>query len=1005
MASAGSKSGWLNVAAVLAVAGSLFAADPETVFTTPPELAKPGVWWHWMGCNVSRDGITRDLEAFKAAGISSATLFALADVCTPWAGHIANSPGDGLIAFTDPWWALVGHAAAEARRLNLDLGMHNSPGYTHSGGPWIPPELSMQELCWSQTTVEGGKPWSGPLPQPQVDPRANMAFPVVNKDTNALEKPLIAARQTYYRDIAVLALPAAGLIAKEGVTDLTSRLEADGRLAWDAPAGTWILYRLGHTTMGSMTQPNQWEVRGLESDKMSVAATEFHIDHVVGELQRHLGDLVGSGLRHLLFDSYEAGTPSWTPLMPAEFATRRGYSLIPFLATFAGRVVGSEAETSRFQADFARTIADLYRDVHFATVSRRLRAAGLEFACEPYGGPFHTGEVAPYVHRVMTEFWTGGGAFSGGVQAGISNAGDGKRHSILAAEAFTGAPEDSAWTEYPAWLKPVGDGAFCAGINRLILHHAVQQPWDERYRPGNTMGRWGTHFGRLQTWWQPGMAWIAYLQRCQALLQWGEPASGGFHAEATQGGIALRSVHRRDPAAEVFFLANLARAGGVARCIFAVTDRQPELWDPVTGQRRPLTDVDRADGETAMTLDFAPTQSWFVVFRKPATAAATALRNYPIRTPRRELAGAWAITFDPRWGGPAAPVTFPALVDWTTRPEPGIRYYSGTATYRQTFALEEANLTAPTTPIFLDLGTVNHIARVTLNGRDLGVVWCAPWGVTVPPDLLRAADNALEIEVTNVWANRLIGDEQEPADCDWQPGHMGGSYLKRFPDWFTLNQPRPAAGRYAFTTWNYFTKDSALTPSGLLGPVRLLSEDWSHPGVTWPETSFRSYLADSLEADILHTGLASLATFSDEGVLHPGGGTSAESLVNGTTQNGAGGDETLDDGKTFRGYGAGSRLTVRFNGPHDLTAIRTFAGHHDARASQDYTVLVAYAAAPETFVALTSAALPSAGGASELRVTAAAPAAVALRLEFRDGPLGFNVYREIQILGTPTANP
>jgi hypothetical protein len=90
---------------------------------------------------------------------------------------------------------------------------------------------------------------------------------------------------------------------------------------------------------------------------------------------------------------------------------------------------------------------------------------------------------------------------------------------------------------------------------------------------------------------------------------------------------------------------------------------------------------------------------------------------------------------------------------------------------------------------------------------------------------LRNGENSLEVTVTNVWANRLIGDEREPPDCVWSPGHMaGGDFPKEFPDWFLKGEKRPSSGRYTFTTWNYFKKDSPLEPSGLLGPVRLLSE-------------------------------------------------------------------------------------------------------------------------------------------------------------------------------------
>jgi hypothetical protein len=181
--------------------------------------------------------------------------------------------------------------------------------------------------------------------------------------------------------------------------------------------------------------------------------------------------------------------------------------------------------------------------------------------------------------------------------------------------------------------------------------------------------------------------------------------------------------------------------------------------------------------------------------------------------------------FNSKWGGPEKPVTFETLQDWTQRPEHGIKYYSGTATYEKQFDVpaKDANR-----DLILDLGVVQHLARVRINGHDLGVVWTAPWQVEMPRSLLKPKGNQLEIEVTNVWANRLIGDEQEPADCEWRPGEAGvdnGDSLKRFPEWFLKKQPRPSKGRYCFTTWNYFTKDSPLTPSGLIGPVQIKSID------------------------------------------------------------------------------------------------------------------------------------------------------------------------------------
>jgi len=784
-------------------------ADPQAVFQNPPDSAKPGVWWHWMGCNVTKEGITRDLESFKKAGIGGATIFGMADVCTPWAAHIENSPTEGLIAFTDPWWEMVRHAAEEGRRLGIDVGLHNCPGYTSTGGPWITPELSMQQVHLSQSPLKGGVAFDGVLPKPVVNPRGEILHPMVNKKTGALEKPEIPARSMYWRDIAVLAVPAEGVVAKDRVIDLTGKMDATGRLQWTPPDGQWLVYRIGHTTMGALTQPNQWEVMGLECDKMSGEAVAFHLRHVIGELKKHLGPLVGTGLQHILLDSYEAGKPGWTPLMPEEFAQRRGYDLKTFLPVFAGRVVGSEEETRKFRADFDRTIADLYRDKLFVTMSRILAEENLRFVCEPYGGPFETTEVTPHVHRVMTEFWTNG-EFGGGGADKLANAGEGRRHNIIEAEAFTGQPAKSRWSETPAGLKPIGDGAFASGVNRLVLHTCPLQPWGENIKPGISMGVWGTHFGRTQTWWEPGRAWLAYLARCQALLQWGQTVAPDFSVE----GLPAQGIHRTDGASHVFFLAHQGN-GGSATCKFSVDGMQPELWDAVTGTMRDLTDFRFEKGKTVVPLKFAPAQSWFVVFRKKADGPLEPKSNFLELQPVAEITGPWDVSFDPKWGGPAV-VKFEMLQDWTKRPEPGIRYYSGTATYRKTF--DGANGS------WLDLGMVNHIARVRLNGRDLGVVWTAPWGVEIPAGLLKPTGNQLEIEVTNVWANRLIGDEQEPPDCEWLPGHHfadQGGYLKRFPDWFVKNEPRPSNGRYCFVTWNYFTKDSTLLPSGLMGPVKI----------------------------------------------------------------------------------------------------------------------------------------------------------------------------------------
>jgi hypothetical protein len=1022
---------------IVATSHSVRAADdPEAVFRNPPESAKPLVYWFWMGRNISAEGITGDLETLKAAGFGGTTMCNLGDVCTPWPYEIGHGLNPDMAPYvSDSWWKLVRHAAAESQRLGLDFGMHNCPGYESNGGPWITPELSMQEICFSQTTVAGPAKVHVAILRPTVALRANMAFPVYNADNGQVEKPEIAARKTYYRDIALLALPAEGVVPKEKIVDLTGRMSADGTLDWDVPDGKWTIYRFGHTTMGALIQPAIWKSTGLECDKMNPEAVAFHMDHVIREIRKHLGGLVGNGLNFLWFDSYEAGTPSWTPKMREEFKARRGYDLTPYLPTWANRVVGGKGESERFAADFQRTIADLYRDVDFEISRQKAHAAGLRIQSEPYGGPWVIAEAVPKFDQVAGEFWNRDGKYGpygvAEVVAGTRLAG----RNIVNAEAFTAGPNVSQWDETPESIKPLGDMAYCDGVNRLMLHRFTHEPWNDRYKPGVVMGQWGTHFDRTQTWWEPGKAWVQYMQRCQALLQWGKitPTPGGFRTSA-RGGAKIRSIARTDGASNVFFVANTSRNPVAATCSFAVTGKQPELWDPVTAIIRDLPEWELKDGRTVIPLRFESAQSYFIVFRKTLPISQVPLQRYNFlrRKVVSEVAGPWDVSFDPRWGGPETPVRFSALEDWTKRLEQGIRYYSGTAVYRTRFDLAASS----SSWLELDLGVVRHLARVKINGRDLGVVWCAPWRVNLPAGLLKPSGNELEIEITNVWANRLIGDEQEPPDCQWLPGHMGyGGFLKEFPQWFVAGQPRPSKGRYCFTTWNYFTKDSPLVSSGLLGPVRIMRQDWKRPAeelqppprgagkvisakhaplvvTAWEDDDSSA----AFEDDLAKSGLVPMAKIVEDQPAHDGGGTGPEAVFNGTTLNGSGGDETENDGKTFRGYGKGSSLEIRFDltkspAGYDLTEIRTFAGHSDARASQNYSVFVARVAAPSQFQKLADAAFHCSGRSSEIRIqsrkghvldsaSSRTERIAAVRFEFHDGPLGFNVYREIQLLGT-----
>ena len=245
-------------------------------------------------------------------------------------------------------------------------------------------------------------------------------------------------------------------------------------------------------------------------------------------------------------------------------------------------------------------------------------------------------------------------------------------------------------------------------------------------------------------------------------------------------------------------------------CEFRVRGGYPELWNPMNGEIRALPEYTATDGIISIPLQFDAYESYFIVFDGDnQNQAEKAEKNFYPKSKVFTLEGAWDVAFDPKWGGPEK-VRFNQLEDWMNRPEAGIKYYSGTASYYKTFDCE---LASKAQKLFLNLGEVNNMARIKLNGKDLGIVWTTPWQVDIT-DAVQEKNNKLEIEVVNLWANRLIGDEAFEDD-DIVDG--------KWPEWVLKNEPRPGQ-RYTFTSWKHYTKDSPLLSSGLLGPVTLLTQ-------------------------------------------------------------------------------------------------------------------------------------------------------------------------------------
>ena len=486
-----------------------------------------------MNGNITKAGLTADLEAMKQIGLGGATIV-----------NVDCGIPRGAVPFmSDAWREDFKFAVQEANRLGLELCVENCAGWSSSGGPWNTVSNAMQCVTISELEVSGPSDFSAALPQPPTKlgfyrDIAVLAFPTPETRATIAD---IAAKAGFNGDAVLSARnsgnSAAGAIQRQHIVDLTARLTADGRLSWQVPAGKWTLLRMGYTPTGVDNHPAPREGEGLECDKFSKSALDAHWAGFMQKVLDDVGPLAGKALNASLIDSYEVGGQNWTANFPEEFQRRRGYSLLKFLPAFTGREVDNPAVSERFLWDVRRTIADLFAENYFGHFAELCRQHGLLNAVEPYTGPFESLQCGAPADVVMGEFWSGSqGHPSVKMAASIAHI-YGK--TIVGAESFTASPEHGRWQNYPYSLKALGDLMYCQGLNRYIFHRYAMQPWTNRW-PGMTMGQWGFHFERTETWWGPGKAWIDYITHCQYLLQQGRAVADAAYFTGESAPVEMR---------------------------------------------------------------------------------------------------------------------------------------------------------------------------------------------------------------------------------------------------------------------------------------------------------------------------------------------------------------------------------------------------------------------------------------------------------------------------------
>lgn len=488
------------------------ATDLAKSFVSPPANARPWVYWFWLNGNITREGITADLEAMKRVGIGGVLIM-----------EVDQGAPVGPVDFMgDKWRELFKHVVSEAGRLGLEVNMNNDAGWNGSGGPWIKPEQSMQKVVSSSIDLTGPQRFDSTLKQPETVAGFYRDITVLAFPTpGAYRIPDIQPRAAYQVSGVGPAregiLPAEMIVDPSRIVDISAKMDASGKIAWDVPEGKWTIVRFGHTSTGAENSPAPATGRGLECDKLSREGAQANFNGMMAKLWSD--QTPGSNaLVATHVDSWENGSQNWTERMRPEFMMRRGYDMLTYLPVMSGYVVGSQEISDRFLWDLRKTVSELVIDYYAKEILKLAHDRNMRFTIEAYGGPCDDLPYGGVADEPMGEFWDPGGAME--TCKGMAAAGHIYGKPIIGAEAFTAGGQER-WLHSPRDIKVLGDLAFCNGINRFVFHRYAMQPWVDGRNPGMTMGPWGQHYERTQTWWEMTPAWHKYLARCQYMLRQG----------------------------------------------------------------------------------------------------------------------------------------------------------------------------------------------------------------------------------------------------------------------------------------------------------------------------------------------------------------------------------------------------------------------------------------------------------------------------------------------------
>lgn len=512
-------------------------------FKQPDRQYGVNCWWWWLNGNVTKEAITKDLEAMHSRNFQGAMIFDAG-------GHNQRGNKDipaGPLFGSPEWIDLFVFALDEAKRLGLEIGFNIQSGW-NLGGPCVTPQYAAKQLTYSEQKVVGGKILQLQLAPPEIHNGfykdvVVLAFPatsdfktteqITNLDLklgfhelggsapdcrflleNSPQKKTIKANKDIYQ------------IDPEKVINLSDKMDKKGTLHWKAPEGEWEIMRIGYTCTRSVvsTSSNEWQ--GSVLDYMNKDAFDYYWNTVVEPIFEAAGEKhVGSTLKFMETDSWECGGMNWTDSFAEEFQAYCGYDLTSYLPIIAGHIVGNIDVSNAFLADFRKTMGHLVAVNHYARFAEHAHRYNMGIQPEsagPHAGPLDGIKNYGFSDIVMSEFWSPSPHRPRPQDRFFIKQASSAAHiygkKIIGAESFTTIGphwNDELWHDQ----KSSFDHEICAGLNRIYFHTFTCSPKEEGL-PGQEYFA-GTHVNPQVTWWSKSAPFINYMSRIQVLAQEG----------------------------------------------------------------------------------------------------------------------------------------------------------------------------------------------------------------------------------------------------------------------------------------------------------------------------------------------------------------------------------------------------------------------------------------------------------------------------------------------------